>query len=122
MLTDLSITIELTLFLILFFAFGFTLVIVVTKVASSSDPRLKISNWLDPAFICTLSDVNSSVVPSLLIRRYLSGVNGKKLSFDSVKIADDNLLSTMLTCWVFLITRDASLSCTSEILLFDNSV
>jgi len=50
LLTDLSITTELTLFLILFFALGLTLETVVTRVASSSPPSPKISNWFEPEF------------------------------------------------------------------------
>ena len=114
--------IELTLFLILFLFFGFILVNVVTRVASSSEPSPKISNWFDPEFICTLSDVNSSVDPSLLINVYLSGVNGKNVSLDSVVTAADNWLSTMFTCWFFLITIEALSNLTFETLLLDSSV
>ena len=96
--TDLSTIIVFTLFLILFFALGLIFVIDVTRVASSSAPSPKISNWFEPALICTLSEVSSSVVPSLLIKVYLSGVNGKNVSFDSVVTAADNWLSTILTC------------------------
>ena len=65
--------------------------------------------------IVNLSAVNSSVVPSSLIREYLEGVNGKKTSLSSAVIALDNLLLTILTLKVFLIVRMASVRFTLSI-------
>ena len=65
--------------------------------------------------IVNLSAVNSSVVPSSLIREYLEGVNGKNTSLSSAVIALDNLLSVILTLKVFLIVRMASVRFTLSI-------
>ena len=79
---DLSTTILLTLFLIFSFALGFCFFRVVMRVASSI-PSLKpsICNLVEPEVILTLSYVKSSVVPSPFIKVYLSGLNGKNVSF-----------------------------------------
>ena len=65
--------------------------------------------------IVNLSAVNSSVVPSSLIREYLEGVNGKNTSLSSAVIALDNLLLAILTLKVFLIVRMASVRFTLSI-------
>ena len=55
-----------------------------------------------------LSAVNSSVVPSSLIREYLVEVKGKNTSLSSAVIELDNLLLAIFTLNVFLTVRIAS--------------
>ena len=78
---DLEITNELTLFLIFFFDVGFTFFKVAISVAPlSSDPKLLAANSVAVELKVTLSTVNSSVLPSDLIKVYLSTSNGKNVS------------------------------------------
>ena len=81
---DLSTIIELTLFLILTFAIGFNFFKVVTTDTfplSVAVLKLRISRVVIPDPKTNLSAVNSSVVPSDLKTAYLSGSNGRKVSF-----------------------------------------
>ena len=52
-----------------------------------------------------LSDVNSSVLPLLLIKVYLSSSNAKKVSLAPAVTGADSLLVAILTVNVLLITR-----------------
>ena len=120
---DLSTTILLTLFLIFSFALGFCFFNVVIRVASST-PSLKpsICSLVEPVVILTLSSVKSSVVPSLFIKVYLSGLNGKNVSFVPAETCSESWPALIRTLWVFLILIVPSVKLTLEILEFGNIV
>ena len=104
-------------------AFGFTLLRVAISVASwftvKSAPILLIWRVPLPLVNVNLSSVKTSVVPSALIKLYLSSSNGKNVSLSPAEIApvnasDDALIATLNT---FLIARVASLKSTLDITL-----
>ena len=77
-----------------------------------------------PLVNVNLSSVKTSVVPSALIKLYLSSSNGKNVSLSPAEIApvnasDDALIATLNT---FLMARVASLKSTSDITLLGNGV
>ena len=72
--------------------------------------------------IVNLSAVNSSVVPSSLIREYLVEVKGKNTSLSSAVIELDNLLLAIFTLNVFLTVRIASVRFTLSIFSFGSLV
>jgi len=91
---------------------------------ASSVPVLnpKIFTSVDPVLNWTLSLVKVSVVPSLLIREYLSGVNGKNVWLLPEDTASESWLPTIRTLWDFLIVKEASVKSTFSIFCFGKTV
>ena len=125
---DLSTTSELTASFLLTLAFGFTLLRVAISVASwltvKSAPILLICKVPLPFVNVNLSDVKVSVVPSALIKLYLSSSNGKNVVLSpavtaAVSASVDALIATSNT---FLIARVASLKSTYYMRYFGNGV
>ena len=95
----------------------------VMRVASSV-PVLKpyICTSVDPVLNWTLSLVKVSVVPSLLIREYLSAVNGRNVWLLPEDTASESWLPTIRTLWVYLIVKEASVRSKLAIFLFGKTV
>ena len=120
---DLSIVRTLTLFLTFSFDFGFSFFNVVMKVAPVlSVPRLSKFKDLPPSVNTSLSEVRTSVVPSDLIRAYLSSSNGRKVSLSPAVTDDDSVLLEILTVNSFLIEILADVRSRVAILFFGRGV
>ena len=62
-----------------------------------------------------MSEVRTSVLPSDLIKVYLSSSKGKKVSFSPAVTGVDNWLSAIVTLKVFLMVKDALVKSTEDI-------
>ena len=128
MILDLSTKIEFTWFLLFTFTLGLILFKVAISVASwlavKSEPILLIWRIPLPAVKVNLSSVRVSIVPSALIKLYLSSSNGKNVSLSPDWTAHESSSadSLIVTLKVFLIVKLALSKLTSDIMLFGNGV
>ena len=113
----------MTLFLILIFDVGLTFFKETIKEAPVSlDPRPKMFSAVPPLAIVSLSADNASVVPSDLIRAYLSSSNGKNVSFGPADILEESCPLAISTLRTFLIVKLALVKSTDSISVLGNLV